>query len=55
MCHLVVGESFTADMAGAAEHVKETHALLATITVLLSVVTSILRTYMLVKKNKIQY
>ena len=39
-------------MAGAAEQVKETHALIATITVLLSVLTSILRTYMLFEKNE---
>ena len=46
------GSFFTADMAGAAEQVKETHALIATITVLLSVLTSILRTYMLFEKNE---
>lgn len=46
------GSFFTADMAGTAEQVKETHALIATITVLLSVLTSILRTYMLVEKNE---
>lgn len=46
------GSLFTADMEGAAEQIRETHELLATITVLLSVVTSILRTYILVKRNE---
>ena len=46
------GSLFTSDMDGAAEQIRETHELLATTTVLLSVLTSILRTYMLVKKNE---
>ena len=45
------GNLFTSDMEGAAEKIRETHELLATMTVVMSLLTAALRTYMLVKKQ----
>lgn len=44
------GQLFTSDMAGSAEQIRKTHELLATITLGLLLITSILRTVFLWKK-----
>jgi len=46
------GDLFTSDMEGAAGKVRETHELLATMTVVISLLTVALRTYMLVRKQE---
>jgi len=46
------GDLFTSDMEGAAEKIRETHELLATTTVVISLITAALRTYMLIKKKE---
>ncbi|MEA4852427.1 MAG: DUF2231 domain-containing protein [Paludibacter sp.] len=46
------GDLFTSDMEGAAGQMRETHELLATMTVVISLLTVALRTYMLVKKQE---
>ncbi|MDD5185184.1 MAG: DUF2231 domain-containing protein [Paludibacter sp.] len=48
------GDLFTSDMEGAAGKVRETHELLATVTVVISLLTVALRTYMLVRKQESQ-
>lgn len=44
------GDLFTSEMAGAAGEIRETHELLATITVCLLVATMLLRSFLLYKK-----
>lgn len=46
----LTGNLFTHDMVGAAEKIRETHELLATTTFVLLLLTSTLRTYLLIKK-----
>jgi len=46
------GDLFTSEMAGAAGEIRETHELLATITVLLLVATLLLRSFLLYKKTE---
>ena len=48
----LTGNFFTSPMDGAAGQVKETHELFATITLILLLVTSILRTTLLMLKNE---
>jgi uncharacterized membrane protein len=50
----LTGNLFTSEMEGAAGQIREIHEKLATITLVLLVITSILRTYILIKKNEIQ-
>jgi len=46
------GGLFTSEMTGSAGHIKEIHALFATITVGLLIATSVLRTTILYQKNE---
>jgi len=48
----VTGNFFTSSMDGAAGKIKETHELFATITLILLLVTSILRTTLYILKNE---
>ncbi|MDD4969472.1 MAG: DUF2231 domain-containing protein [Paludibacter sp.] len=48
----LTGNFFTSPMDGAAGQVKETHELFATITLILLLITSILRTTLLMLKNE---
>ena len=48
----LTGNFFTPDMSGKLGEIKEIHALFATITVVLVLLTSIMRTYILVQKNE---
>jgi uncharacterized membrane protein len=49
---LLSGILFTSEMAGSAGEIKETHELFAWITLSLVILTSVLRTYLLVKKKE---
>lgn len=46
------GELFTAEMEGTSGQIRETHALLATITVILLIITSAIRIYIRAKKKE---
>ena len=48
----ITGGLFTSEMAGAAGELREQHEIMATITVIISVVTLILRTLLLFRKNE---
>lgn len=48
----ITGGLFTSEMAGAAGELRERHEIMATITVIISVVTLILRTLLLFRKNE---
>jgi uncharacterized membrane protein len=48
----LTGNFFTSEMDGAAGKIRETHELFATITLILLLVTSVLRTILLVFKNE---
>jgi uncharacterized membrane protein len=48
------GNLFTSEMEGAAGQVREIHENMATITLVLLILTSFLRTYILIKKNENQ-
>lgn len=49
---LLAGILFTSEMTGSAGEIKETHELFAWITLSLVILTSVLRTYLLVKKKE---
>jgi uncharacterized membrane protein len=49
---LLTGVLFTSEMTGSAGEIMETHELFAWITLSLAILTSVLRTYLLVKKKE---
>lgn len=46
------GQLFTSDMSGAAEKIRETHELMATTTLVLLVITTAIRVFILIRKNE---
>lgn len=48
----LTGDLFTSEMAGAAGEMRETHEALATVTVIISIITLAVRTWILIKKNE---